>query len=89
MKLIAAAVKFCEPESRYPQIMTATRHADVYFKMHLHSIKYDKATAVEGFLTDDNRFVDRHEAKAIAIAANQLIVPIEKTFPALYSEDVW
>ena len=50
---------------------------------------YDKKSAIQGFLTNKDRFVDRYEAKEIAIAANQLIVPEEETYTELFSEDVW
>ena len=50
---------------------------------------YLKSTATQGFLTNDNRFVDRYEAKKIAVTANQLIVPEKDTYAELYSEDVW
>lgn len=89
MKVIAAAIKYYPTNSDYPQIACGKRHADAFFYMHLHNVKYDKKTAVQGFLTDDFRFVDRYEAKKIAVEANQLIVPIEKTFAELYSEDMW
>ena len=40
---------------------------------------------VQGFLTNENRFVDRYEAAKIALASGQIKEPIEK----LFSEDVW
>jgi hypothetical protein len=52
---------------------------------------------VQGFLTSDNIFVGRREARIIAESANQLIsqtniedgVPNKRTHTELFSEDVW
>ena len=89
MRLVAAAIKFTLLNESYPCIVTAKRHADVFEKLYKLNIAYDKSTAVQGFLTDTNQFVDRYEAKEIAVAANQLIVPLEDTYAELFSEDVW
>lgn len=93
-KVVAAAIKFyiiddSNERDQYATIMTAERHADVYDKMWAMQIRYDKQTAVQGFWTSNNRFVDRYEAKQIAVAADQLIVPESETCAELYSEDVW
>jgi hypothetical protein len=54
-----------------------------------------EAMSHQGFVTDAGRFVDRREAMQIAVAADQLIpleqdgVPMKRTSPVLYSEDVW
>lgn len=74
-------MKWCE--------IPAKRHADCYEILHKTYPSYDRESVVEGFLTNDNHFVDRYEAKKIAVAANQLIVPIEWTVAALYSEDIY
>ena len=69
-------------------IRIARRDEDIYeFMRRLDTTKI--TDIVEGFLTNTGLFVDRYEAKKIAVAANQLIVPIEETYPALFSEDVW
>lgn len=86
MKVVAAAIKL---SSDYPHIFIAERHVDIYEMLRDSNIRYNKSECVEGFLTDNDQFVDRIEAKKIAVAANQLIVPLEETYPALYSEDVW
>lgn len=93
-RVVAAAIKFYmldenNQKEKYETIMTDRRHADVFYKMKQLHIKYDKPSHTQGFWTSENRFVDRCEAKEIAIAANQLIVPLEETFVELYSEDVW
>lgn len=89
MKIVSAAIKFRFSAALQDSIMTAVRHADIYEELHGLDVAYDKSSVIEGFMTDTNEFVDRYEAKEIAVAANQLIVPIEETYNALYSEDVW
>ena len=87
--IVSAAVYFYEKDSKYPKIFTGKRHANIFEDMYNKHIDYDKSTHVQGFLTSYYRFVDRYEAKRIAVAANQLIVPEEKTYAELFSEDVW
>lgn len=87
-KVVMAAIKFYSNDSPdFPTIMTARRHVDILERLNFTNIY--SFNEVEGFWTSKNRFVDRYEAKEIAVAANQLIVPIENTYNALYSEDVW
>ena len=89
MKVVAAAIKFRLVDSDYFCIMTNRRHADVLEQMYQLHIQYDRKSAVQGFVTDTDRFVDRYEAKKIAVEAHQLIVPEEQTYAELFSEDVW
>lgn len=84
-KVIAAACKVLVEDNIL--VFTAKRHLDIWEKFHFDNIKYKSMT--DGFWTNKDRFVNRVEAKKIAVAANQLIVPIEETYPALFSEDVW
>jgi hypothetical protein len=42
-------------------------------------------SAEQGFVTDEGRFVDRAEAKAIAVASEQT----DTVHKHLFSEDVW
>lgn len=44
--------------------------------------------SVQGFITEDGRFVDRFWAKQIAKVADQ-ILPGRGETPELYSEDLW
>ena len=88
-KLVASAIKFYSVDSDYPIIMTGKRHADILYSMWKSNILYLKSRAIQGFLTDTDRFVDRYEAKKIAVVANQLIVPEKDTYAELFSEDVW
>ena len=89
MKIVAAAIKFRLKDSEYFCIMTNHRHADIFEQMYQLHIPYDKASVVQGFMTNTDQFVDRYEAKYIAVEADQLIVPEEQTHDALYSEDLW
>lgn len=89
MKIVAAAIKFRLVDSEYFCIMTNRRHADIFEQMHQLHIPYDRASAVQGFMTSTDQFVDRYEAKYIAVEADQLIVPEEQTCAELFSEDIW
>lgn len=87
-RIVAAALKFYSNDCpNFPTIMTAQRHVDIRERLKYTNIL--SFHEVEGFWTSKDRFVDRYEAKKIAVAADQLIVPIEETYNELYSEDVW
>lgn len=87
--IIASAIKFyIREDSEYPIIWTGHRHSDIFEDMYYHGIQYVKPTAIQGFITDDNRFLDRFEAREHAISCGQLY-PEETPFDALYSEDLW
>lgn len=87
-KIVAAAVKY-ELSKNVGCISFGKRHSEIYQELYKAYAGKIPLVLVEGFLTNTDRFVDRYEAKEIAVAANQLIVPEEETYPALYSEDVW
>lgn len=86
-QLICSAIKFRMINSEYFHIMCGKRHADIFETMFHLGIKYDKITHIQGFMTDNNRFIDRYEAYEIAKANGQLIC--EGDSRILYSEDVW
>ena len=89
-RLIAAAINFYYEETDTWLIFTGVRHSDIYEQLNQLKIKYDRVKfCVEGFLTNKGEFVDRYNAKVIALNANQLIVPEEETYGELYTEDVW
>ena len=94
MKVVFAAIKFYIKGDIYPTIMCGKRHCNVLEKMYNLHIEYDKQAAVQGFLTDNNTFVDRYEAFEIACAADQLLPEAkeeykDKIITQLFSEDVW
>lgn len=93
-KLVAAAIKFYPKDSEYPQIVCGKRHCDCFEWMFNHKVEYDKITHIQGFLTDEDVFVDRYEAFQIARAADQLLPEareeyVNKAITQLFSEDVW
>ena len=89
-KLVAAAIKFYPKDSTYPQIVCGKRHCDCLEWMFKHQVEYDKQTHIQGFLTEDNQFIDRYEAMDIALEEEQLLDPeIYQSGKPLFSEDVW
>ena len=85
MRIVSSAIKFTLFNDDYPIIMTAKRHCDVLEKMFNLKLNYNRNTMIQGFLTDDDTFVDRFEAASIAYNANQ----IDNEIITLYSEDIW
>lgn len=63
------------------------RHHDVIRKVKEQNLNLRQA--VQGFLIDLNRFVDREEAFKIASSAGQIIRNKPKAITWLYSEDLW
>lgn len=64
------------------------RHGDVFRHMHEIGVIFEENE--QGFLTDQDRFVNRKEAWHIAIQANQIIRTFEtSTVDELFSEHVW
>lgn len=70
----------------YHSIFCGFRHADILEYMFNHKIEYDKTKTIQGFLTTEDRFVDRYEGALIAFDANQINDP---NITCLYSEDIW
>ena len=75
-------------------VVEGHRHADIIRtvinligKRTCKSGENCSGNSVEGFVTNENRFVDRTEALQIARDANQIIS--DTTFPQLYSEDIY
>ena len=87
-KIIAAAISY-PVNDIISCIDSGERHNEIYEGLYKSYGSQLPEDLIEGFLTNTGRFVDRYEAKEIAVAANQLIVPIEETYAELYSEDVW
>ena len=88
-RLVSSAIKFQNTNSEYFDVMCGKRHVDILHRMFLMRIDYDRNTAVTGFMTDTNQFVDRYDAMEIAYNAKQID---EKTYDPnqqLFSEDVW
>lgn len=90
-KIIHAAVIFPEVDGNgniYKETMfLASRHAHCFERAAIHQLKYDKSRTRQGFYTDCGRFVDRYEAKKLALSNGQL--PHDTEHAELYSEDLW
>lgn len=87
--LISSAIKFQNANSEYFDVMCGKRHADILHRMFLMRIEYDRNTAIQGFMTDTNQFVDRYDAMEIAYNAKQIDETIYNPCHQLFSEDVW
>ena len=86
--IISSAILFKPKDSDYFQIMCGKRHCDVFELMKKHQIEYDRDTAIQGFLTESNRFLNRYDAYDLALTNHQ--ISNAKPFnPCLYSEDLW
>lgn len=73
-------------------VLCGWRHGNIIAQMQatmgLRTVVHGENSAGEyeqGFLTNDNRFVERAEAAEIAFKSGQ--IKVEKTY--LFSEDVW
>ena len=99
-KIISAAIKFKPKGFDYFQIMCGKRHSDVLEIIYRLKINYEVTTMVQGFLTDEDQFVDRYDAARMAFFSGQLPKDTElwqkmskddklQNAYALYSEDLW
>ena len=92
-RIVASAIKFKQYGCEYFDIMCGKRHNDILYRMFTNRINYDRETAVQGFLTDANQFVDRYDAYCLACDAGQIepkvVEEYEVGVPQLYSEDLW
>lgn len=83
--IVYSAIKYT---GNHPIVVTGFRHADIYESLtYTYHLPIDKEIITEGFWTDDNRFLDRYEAKIEARRCNQLVEDTDDR--ALCSEDIW
>jgi hypothetical protein len=72
-------------------VLCGHRHVDVMHQMKAltgkRSVENECGKYVQGFITNENEFVDRVDAAKIAVSANQIIQPFDPT--CLYSEDLY
>ena len=99
-QLVAAAIKFKPLDSEYYQIMCGKRHCNVLELMYKHGLDYHRVGAIQGFLTDDDQFVDRYDAAQMAFRSGQMLKDSDiykkmsedqehiNAYP-LFSEDLW
>ena len=100
MKVVSAAIKFYIVDDEYPTIMCGKRHCNVLELMYKHGLDYHKVGAIQGFLTDDDQFVDRYDAAQMAFRSGQMLKDSDiykkmsednehiNAYP-LFSEDLW
>lgn len=67
------------------------RHADAFYiiSQFLEPDEIDKSKTEQGFLTNENQFLNRCDAMQHAIACGQLPPDADKEWKELYSEDLW
>ena len=89
-KIIHSAIWFkLKDTNEYPMIFTGLLHADIYERIFKTGFKLSEISVCEGFMTQDNRFVDRYEAYDIAREEGQIISNNYWKNGGLYSEDLW
>lgn len=86
--IVASAIKFTPHFRDYPVIICGKRHADCLEEAFDMGYEWDKEELIQGFLTDDNRFLDRYDAKIEARKCRQLVEDNDN-FRELFSEDIW
>lgn len=70
-------------------VICGRRHHNIIaIKARVGCAAFQKTHGFQGFLTSDDRFVDRREAAKIALAANQ-ITELKYSKLDLYSEDLY
>jgi len=87
--IIAAAIKVIKDNEEC--IFMGKRHGNCIEQFAFCNFRMPLFESVQGFVTDDFRFLDRVEAKKYAIECGQLIAGSEEfpTSTELYSEDLW
>lgn len=82
-----AAVEIMDYKQEKLIIIPCHRHSDAFEILHLFGYKLSDYRVVEqGFLTDNNEFLNRVNAKWHAIDCGQIQ---DTEYPGLYSEDLW
>ena len=103
-KICASAIKFFPKDSNWPVIVMGHRHCNCLEWMYNHKVEYEKTSHIQGFVTSENRFVDRYEAAQIAWRERQVLEEsdvyqkmyedyrengeLTKAY-TLFSEDLW
>lgn len=67
--------------------MVGVRHADIFERAFRQGIKYNKEKTIQGFWTNKDNFLDRYEAKKLAMSNGQLSE--DTGLAELFSEDLW
>ena len=85
--LVSSAIKFRLKDSSYHHIICGRRHSEILDLMRKYHIDYDKETMEQGFMTSEDKFVDRRMAVYVARATGQVSFDFDKDY--LFSEDIW
>lgn len=88
-RIIAAACK--HPDGSIYSLLPPARHGQVLRLVEACYAQDDPEAAhkcQQGFVTSENRFVDRILARSIAVLADQSSTR-DQHFDELYSEDLW
>lgn len=100
-RIICAAIWYKEQNTAMINPINVTSGVVICGHRHPHCIYTFKALTgkrsvtpecgdyIQGFLTNKNRFVDRYEAKKIAIEQNQIINNNIDINSGLFSEDIY
>ena len=85
-----AAVKIYDKRQGKEVILPCHRHSDIPYVLYALGYKKieDYLILEEGFLTEDDVFLNRHFAWLDAITDNQLLIK-NNDYQELYSEDLW
>lgn len=72
-------------------VVCGIRHSHcIYTRVFLTGLKdFECGKSIQGFLTNKNRFVDRHEGLEIALRENQVLDLNEVRGDRLFSEDLY
>lgn len=84
----AVKIRVCKDHKVYSFIFPCHRHADVYYILERFGLPYK--VLEEGFLTDEDKFLDRYDAATHAYECAQLVETMEEPrITCLFSEDLW
>lgn len=84
MQIKQAAIK--DASGNIHTLPRPARHYNIMHDMRVRGID-DRPNEVQGFITEDDEFVDRKFAAEIALEAGQCVELMAS--PRLYSEDLW
>lgn len=87
--IICSAIKFYIESTKEEVVLCGVRHGDIFAQLKLLGFKPQQGylEIKQGFLTDDNVFLNRQEAFSYAKQCGQ--IETEKESGTLYSEDLW
>lgn len=85
LTIVRSAIR--DPDGTVYHLPQPARHHNVIRQMHDLGM-HDPKKGEQGFITSEGLFVNRKEAKLIAVAADQLLERASKQ-DELYSECVW